>query len=385
MIDKSSMLPIYYQIKEMIIKQIREGQIKLDEKLLSEHELMRMFGVSRQPVIQAMKELEQEGWIYRIQGKGSFCSANRDIQCKNVGVVLNTVEHYIGAQIISGIMSALSMRNYNGVVKNVRYSPTDERETVMDMINHNVSGFIINNQYQYSTFSRQSGVLEKIEQRRIPYIVTDGSFENTDIPFIDVDDVKGGYIATKHLLSLGHRNIMMFSPHIGWAEKKRYEGYEKALAEYGMKPKQEYLVLGIKEEFDVEDAWGVNSPDMGNKNMSPQGIEETKSFSSIKAALENCPDMTAAFCYNDLYASLLIDILRYLGKRVPEDFSVVGFDDSFVAISGPVKLTTVAHPKFNYGAQAANVLLDIIEGKKPRDYQELMDVELVVRDSCIKI
>lgn len=58
----------------------------------------------------------------------------------------------------------------------------------------------------------------------------------------------------------------------------------------------------------------------------------------------------------NLYASLLIDILRYLGKKVPQDISVVGFDDSIVAVAGAIKLATVAHPKFSYGARVANAL-----------------------------
>lgn len=375
MIDKNSMLPIYYQIKEMLIAQIKSNQILPEEKIISEHEMVHLYGISRQPIVRAMNDLEKEGWIYRVQGKGSFCSPPKAAQHKNIGIVLNTIENYIGGQIIDGITSALSQRDYSGIVRNVRYAPSFEYETVLDMIHDHVGGFILNNQYQFNTFSRHKGVLNEIEQRHIPFVIVDASFENTDVPYVAVNDVQGGYIATAHLLSLGHRNIMLFSPHIGWPEKARMRGYEKALKEYGMVFNPEYIICGIMDAFGSEDTWRLN------KGSEQHDITATHSYRCIKEALEKHPEITAAVCYNDLYASLLAEVLNSLGRKVPRDMSIVGFDDSQVAVAGSVKFTTVAHPKFAYGVKAANVLVDIIEGKKPHDYQEIMDVKLIVRES----
>lgn len=385
MIDNESILPKYYQIKEYIKSKIINGEIKPDERIMSENEIIKQYEVSRQPVIQAMKELEKEGWIYRIQGKGTFCSPRNVKKYKNVGIVLNAAENYIFVQVVAGITSALSARNYNGIIKNVRYSPVDEKEAILDMIDNNVSGFILNFQYQHDEFSKETGILSKIVQKDIPFVLTDGYAELTDIPFVVPDDIKGGYIATKHLLDLGHRNIMLFSPHMGWVEKSRFKGYAKALNEYGIEVKNEYLILGIKEEFDYEDFWGVYGNSDRGLCSTKTDITKTSCFRKIKDVLNTYPEITAAFCYNDLYAKLLLDSLECLGKKVPEDFSVVGFDDSIIAVSGDVKLTTVAHPKFSYGSRVAEVLLDIIEGKKPRNYHEIVDVHLVIRDSCRKI
>ena len=379
MIDKNSMLPIYYQLKEHIITQIKARQICPNDKLISENEMASLYGISRQPIIRAMNDLEKEGWIYRVQGKGSFCAAPKEDLYKNVGIVLNTLENYIGGQIIDGITHALSQRDYNGIVRNVRYSPTLEYETVLDMIQNNAAGFILNTHYKFSTLSRRKGVLREIEKRGIPFIIADATFDDSDIPCISVDDVKGGYIATKHLLESGHRNIMFFAPHIGWAESARIRGYTNALTEYGVTPNEEYLVYGILNEFSSDDKWRLED------DGTAYDITKTGSFGYIRRVLEAHPQITAAVCYNDLYATLLIENLAFLGRQVPKDISIVSFDDSAVAVSGGIPLTSVSHPKFGYGARAANVLLDILEGKKPRDYQEVMDVELVVRQSTLPV
>lgn len=386
MIDQSSMLPKYYQIKEYFKQRIIDGDILLDEKLMSENEIVRKYSVSRQPVIQAFRDLEKEGWIYRIQGKGSFC-ARREKRHKNVGIIINGNDNYILPQIISGITAELSSSEYYGIIKNVKYSSRDEKESILEMIHMGVDGIIISPQHEQVVRGRSSEIFSAIINNNIPFLLIDSSDEKKELPFLLPDDLKGGGLAAEHLIELGHRNIMLFSPVKGSVSDNRKKGFEEALLRNGLSIHEDYYVTDLKEDdknISADDFWSLTSE--SGSTVSARNIDITQNtyFHHIKRVLSCHPEITAAFCYNDIYASLMIDILKDLGKKVPEDFSVVGFDDSIISVSKDTQITTIAHPKFNYGVRAVEIVLGMIEGVIPRDHQEYMSVDLVERASTMR-
>ena len=106
----------------------------------------------------------------------------------------------------------------------------------------------------------------------------------------------------------------------------------------------------------------------------------------IKMMLAQGILVDSVVCYNDQIAMEVIQKLNEMGKKVPEDVSVTGYDNSFYARSGPIGLTTIAHPQEKLGEIAAELLLEQIRGipEEESKVQRLMEPELIVRDSCGK-
>lgn len=106
----------------------------------------------------------------------------------------------------------------------------------------------------------------------------------------------------------------------------------------------------------------------------------------IKMMLAQGILVDSVVCYNDQIAMEVIQKLNEMGKKVPEDVSVTGYDNSFYARSGPIGLTTIAHPQEKLGEIAAELLLEQIRGipEEESKVQRLMEPKLIVRDSCRK-
>ena len=179
-----------------------------------------------------------------------------------------------------------------------------------------------------------------------------------DKPHILIDDCKGGYLVTKHLLDCGHRKILGIFKADDFQGKERHKGYVKALQESGLSYDPDMVVW-----FHTED-----------RKMKPAQMTEL--------LLPQQVEMDAVVCYNDQIALEVIRSLQKNGKRVPEDISVTGYDNSVIA-EGTVGLTTIAHPQEKLGEMAAELLLEKIR-KVPEDKSRiprLIQPELIVRGS----
>ena len=106
----------------------------------------------------------------------------------------------------------------------------------------------------------------------------------------------------------------------------------------------------------------------------------------VQMMLEAELPIDAVVCYNDQIAVEVIRMLERIGKKVPEDLSVTGYDDSMIARTGPVELTTVSHPQEKLGEMAAELLLELLHGVPPEESRvlRLIEPELVIRKSCME-
>lgn len=188
-------------------------------------------------------------------------------------------------------------------------------------------------------------------------VIIDRLVPNDNVPAVTADNYRGGVLATKHLISLGHRRIGYISRPVDLSHSKgRFQGYLDALGQAGI----EYdPALVVKGGFVLED---------GRK-----AVQQL-------LALEEPP--TAIFAYNDIMAIGALRALHEHGLRVPEDFSLVGFDDIAQASFTCPALTTVYLPKYEMGQRGAELLISLIEKRKPSArVLEPLDVELMVRES----
>jgi LacI family transcriptional regulator len=190
-----------------------------------------------------------------------------------------------------------------------------------------------------------------------PIVAVDPHTGPSDLVTIDSDNLRGGRLATGHLLDLGHRRIAMLTgrPDLQSAQL-REEGYRQAMAAAGV-PVDEKLV-----------AVGAYDPEI-----------------AVDAALEllTGPDRpTAVFAANDLSAIATIEAATRLGLRVPDDLSVVGFDNVPESALCVPPLTTVDQPIRKMGQRAVELLVGLIRGEQPDSLHVTLETNLIVRQSA---
>lgn len=173
-------------------------------------------------------------------------------------------------------------------------------------------------------------------------------------PFVDVDNVKGGYLATKHLIDSGCKNIVTITGDLKLQSgRDRLEGYEKAMTASGLKMNEELIIHGDYTQSKAEE-------------LIRQLIKKKVKFDGV-------------FAGNDLSAMGAINVLLQNGVQVPGKVKVVGFDDSPVASRNQPSITTIKQPIRELGAQVAQSLLSILNGQEVED--KILDVKLVKRQS----
>lgn len=196
----------------------------------------------------------------------------------------------------------------------------------------------------------------RLLQHGIPYVIFDPSGEpSIDDYSVQADNWTGGVLATRHLLALGHTRIgIITGPEEMMCSRARLDGYASALAEHGIAADPELITEG---DFTTDGAYA-------------QAME----------LLANPHRPTAIFAGSDLQAMGVYEAARQHGLRIPEDLSVVGFDDvQTAAFLGPA-LTTVRQPLQDMAAAATRMLLDTVEGA-PTQQHVILPTTLVVRGS----
>jgi DNA-binding LacI/PurR family transcriptional regulator len=173
-------------------------------------------------------------------------------------------------------------------------------------------------------------------------------------PYVDVDNVKGGYLATKHLIDSGCKNIVTITGDLKLQSgRDRLDGYEKAITSAGMKLSDQLIIHGDYTQSKAEEL--------------------------TRQLLKNKVKFDGVFAGNDLSALGAINVLLQNGVSVPGKVKVVGFDDSPVASRNQPSITTIRQPIRELGAQVALSLLAILDGQEVED--KVLDVKLVKRQS----
>lgn len=347
-------------IEKHYIRLIEENKVSAGDQLPSENEIASIFNVSRHTVRQALNYLVQEGWIYKERGKGSFYSNKKKNQAKkNVAVMTTYISDYIFPRIISGIEEELRKKGYNLLLFSSNNDIESEKKFFENIINQDIAGLIVE-PAQSSINNLHHESIKKLEKNNIKYIAINANCDEENSAYIVVDDEEGGYKLTHYLLELGHRNIAAFFKVDDIQGEKRRTGYIKAIKEYN-----------INFEKSIVGEYITDNQEM-----------YVDQFTKKIARMKNRP--TAILCYNDKIALRVIDNLRKENITVPEDMSIVSFDDSYLAVSSNIKLTTIKHPKQEMGIRAAKCIVDMIEGRIDKP-QFVYPAELIVRDSCKRI
>ncbi|MDB6254953.1 GntR family transcriptional regulator [Lactobacillus amylovorus] len=352
----------YERVKSSLKKLIENGKYSIGDKLPTESELMKRFSVSRYTIRRAVGELENEHYIYRIQGGGMYVDDWKKQHkivgnTKMIGVITTHLADYIFPRIISGIDRQISENGYSLILSNTHNDRQREKKAIHRMIDNQVAGIIIEPS-QSALPLKDKEIYQKIKEANIPTLFINAHYSELDFPYLEVNDAQAEQEMTHHLIELGHQKILGMFQVDDRQGANRLRGFLDAYLEY---PQISYMSQTIMYQ--------------STQDMNPV----------VKRAvtmLEGKDKPTALVCYNDELAIQMMDVIRSIDLRIPEDISIVGFDDFIMGHYVTPRLTTIEHPKEKMGVDAANMIMSMINGEKVES--KSYELRLIYNDSIMK-
>jgi LacI family transcriptional regulator, galactose operon repressor len=198
--------------------------------------------------------------------------------------------------------------------------------------------------------------ISELRIRNFPFVLLDNNQNNSKMPSIIVDNTEGGYLATKHLIELGHRRIGHIAGNLKHqSARDRLQGYYKALKQFNLEVDDQLIGHGnfvVKEAFRIATEW-----------------------------LSQKQRPTAIFAADDTMALASLEAARRLNFEIPRDLSIIGYDDSPICTAITPCLSTIKQPTAAMAREAVQLLLRYIENKTPRNKTVVISPELIVRES----
>lgn len=255
---------------------------------------------------------------------------------KTIGVILPDISNIYFSELAKSIEIACSKEGYIVLYSNTSDKSELDYEYVSTFLSRGVDGLIIvpaNN----STKNDHEKLMKLIEKFDIPLLAVDRELIKNKMPLVTVDHFMGGYLGTKYLIERGHKVIGCISgPKNSNISNMRLEGYKKALQESNIAFDDRLVYYGNFKSYD-----GVS----GLKNLLEQKI-------------------TGIFAFNDMMALGVYSEARNLGITIPNDLSLVGYDDVFFAEFTNPPLTTISQPVNEIGIEASKLIINLINKNK---------------------
>jgi DNA-binding LacI/PurR family transcriptional regulator len=266
-----------------------------------------------------------------------------------IGLVVTTVADPFASEVVNGIEQAANDLGYSVFLADSNADPEREKHIVQSFAERRVDGILV-------TSSRVGALyLPLLSEMMVPIVLVNNQHPGAFVHSVMIENVEGSLAAARHLISLGHRRIAYLGDQFGYqSDTERFAGYKQALDEAGIPFLPELVVHGN-----------------GKPEQAMNAMEQLLS-------LEAPP--TAVCCYNDMSALGAMRTIRLHGLRIPEDISIVGFDDIFVASYTQPPLTTVRQPMRQMGILAMESLYKLMSGQGSAIRIKVAS-ELIIRES----
>lgn len=280
-------------------------------------------------------------------------------ESRDIGVVIPTISNPFYTQLVLGIELEARRRGYNILLCNSFRETAAEKKYLESLYQKQVSGIIL------SSIDHNHDYLRHMKENGVQIVLVDQDIDDLQCSRVGFDYIKGGLVAVEHLIKMGHRNIaFLSSPLTRRSRKETMEGFMLALRNNEIEFRKENVIVAESEE----------------ESMS--GTYEFENGKRLARKVLDLPDRpTAVFAVNDMTAFGVINELLSCGIRVPEDISVIGFDNIELSSMIHPPLTTVNQPSYETGRQACLLLLDSIDSGGSEDVAMTLEPTLVIRNS----
>ncbi len=293
-------------------------------------------------VISAMSELGYQ--------PNALARSLRRKKTHTLGMIIPDSANPFFAEVARGIEDTSFEQGYSVILCNSDGHLAEELLYINVLVEKQVDGIL------FVAAGASTEHIYALQSRQMPVVVVDRDVPDVAVDSVLVDNARGGWLATQHLIDLGHRRIGCITGASDLTPSAdRITGYRQALIENSI-PVAETLI--VKGDFQYE-----------------SGYQAAQRL----LALDDPP--TAIFACNDLMAVGAISLTVELGRQVPADLSIVGFDDVRLASFTNPPLTTIAQPKYEMGVLGATMLLERLRNRDILPRRRLLDTKLLPRQS----
>ncbi|MEA4896852.1 GntR family transcriptional regulator [Bacillota bacterium Meth-B3] len=352
----------YKEIKRMLMDMV--VKMHPGEKLPSRHQLCARLDTSRMTLDKAIAEMEREGILYAQKGSGTYINAliEKTVPVtENWGLILPNVMTTVFVEITRAIENFAESKGINLILCNSDDDIDKQENYIRRLQASPVSGFIM-----IPVVSEDAGVNYRVYGRlveaKVPLVFCSRTIPHINAPVVSVNNFYGGYIATRHLIGRGYRNIAFAATaqHNRAVCNDRCQGYISALMEAGL-PVRRRLILST----------------------CPDG--EESAYRTMRELIASEEEIDAVFGINDAECQMLYRAIEDSGLRVSQDIGVIGFDNTHDCVGMSPPLTSMTYRGMEIGEIAAKILWDMSHKKAPSSgyMYYFCQPELVERQSCL--
>jgi DNA-binding LacI/PurR family transcriptional regulator len=266
-------------------------------------------------------------------------------QTRTRGLLINDLHNPYFPGVADGVKHAADLHGYRLLLNSAFLDDDDERAALETFIDFRVDGIIL-------TGARVPAPVIERAAASTPIVVVSRPMQSAAIDTINNDDRLGATLAIEHLIGLGHRHIWHIDGGRGAGAAQRRTGYETTMRKHGLEP---HVLAGA--------------------------FTESSGVKAAQRALRSGRPVTAIFAGNDLSALGALDTIDEAGLKVPDDISLVGYDNTFVAALRHVALTTVDQARQQLGELAIETLIERIERGRTVAVHHVIAPSLVIRDT----
>jgi len=268
-----------------------------------------------------------------------------------IGLVVRDIRDSFSVETMRGVEEACAEHDYGLLLCNSNDDLEKEQYYLRMLQQRRVDGVLL------LTPTAPSASQYLTVRQAMPLVLIDIEARDTPLAAITVDHVLGGYLATRHLLDIGHRHIVFLSGPLHLSPCARMvQGYRQAMTEAGIPAEEQIVTIARRTEL-------------------------MDGYAGMADIIRRFPHATALATVSDLLAAGSLEAARQHNLRVPSDFSIVGYDDVPLASLLTPPLTTVAQDKMTLGSQAVKMLLEEIDSTPAKPRQITLPPELVIRQS----
>lgn len=348
----------YREIKNALIDMIAD--MSNGDKIPSRTVLTKKLDSSRATIDKAIKELEEEGILQAHFGSGTYVARRLEgvsANVKNWCLIIPDITEPIYAKLARSVENTAQEYNINVILCNAEHSVEKQSEYIRRLILAGVDGFIIVPAVIKNVMEGVS-LYQSLKQSQIPFVFCNREVEGVMAPIVKSNDFYGGYLAALYLLDRGYRNIAFFSKMRYRTSVERCQGYISALQQRNIEIVRKRIVM-------LEDG-------------SDQECRD-----KLKELLKSGTEVDAVFCFNDVIASIAVQVIEEMGLKISEDIGVIGYDNNENAASMNIPLTSISYRTEDIGRLAANVLVKMSERREKDVFgYYLVEPRVVERESC---
>ncbi len=363
-IDRLNGIPLYLQAKWELEKAILDGKYKIGDKIPSERDLSKITGINRLMVRKALIQLLNDGVLKVKKNIGYFVKdisplLEKKIKQKNglIGFIVPFLINKYFFSFFEGINLRLYEENLLAIIGDSRGDPDLEKELIINFIKKGIDGLIL---FPYKDII-DSDYIKYLESLKVPYVLTHCN-DNIKTTCINIDNFNGGKEVTEYLIKYGHKNIAFLTEmqiEEWWYIKERFNGYKAALKENKLKFNPDYIYQKINMEDEAQLNTIIN--DMFSKKI------------------------TSIFCVTDREAHYLFQACKKKDIRIPDDISIIGFNNIRFANDPECQFTSMAIDSRTIGTELVDILLKKLYNSSPGIIKKKFSTHIIEKGSVKKI